>query len=119
MALDPLAAIIEAIRGPNYEDTDEYKQGQIDRTLWTHSKWEKQVLEYYVSPKPEFPESYWEAFSSTPAPPDTTFRPWDEKFGETFKKYLNKKTDALIKDNLKMYKERDLAKEIQSKIPLP
>ncbi len=119
MALDPLAAIIEAIRGPNYEDTDEYKQGQIDRTLWTHSKWEKQNLEYFVSPKPDFPESYWEAFSPTPAPPVTTFRPWDKNSGETFKKYLNKKTDALIKDNMIVYKEKKLAKEIQSKIPLP
>jgi hypothetical protein len=81
MALDPLQAIIDAIKGPNYEDTDEYKQGQIDRTLWTHSKWEKQNLGYYVSPKPDFPENCWDAFSPTPAPPVTTFRPWDRKSG--------------------------------------
>jgi hypothetical protein len=28
-------------------------------------------------------------------------------------------TDALIKDNMIVYKEKKLAKEIQSKIPLP
>jgi hypothetical protein len=60
-----------------------------------------------------------EAFSPTPAPPATTFRPWDEKSGETLKKYFSRKTDALIKDNTKIYNEKKLAKEIQSKIPLP
>jgi hypothetical protein len=29
MALDPLAAIIEAIRGSKYEDTEEYKKGKL------------------------------------------------------------------------------------------
>ncbi len=54
MALDPLAAIIEAIRGHKY-DTEEYKQGKINQTLWYHMLREKKISEYYVTPKPEFP----------------------------------------------------------------
>jgi hypothetical protein len=50
-----------------------------------------------VTPKPEYPEKFWEAYSATPEPTITTFKPWDEKSGEPRKMYLHRKTDALIK----------------------
>jgi hypothetical protein len=119
MALDSLVAIIEAINGPKYEDTEEYKEGQINQTLGHHMLWEKQILEYYVKPKPEFREKYWDAYSPTPTPPITTFKPWDEKSAEPRKRYLSRKTDPLIKTMGEISKEKDIAKKIQSTSPLP
>jgi hypothetical protein len=43
--LDLLAAIIKAIQGPKYENTEEYKMGQINKTLWHNQQWEKQILD--------------------------------------------------------------------------
>jgi hypothetical protein len=96
MASDPLAAIIDAINGPDFEDTDEYKQKKLDEELGAHKKWEKEILERVDPTKPEFPESYWQAYSNTPPPPTTTFRPWNESSGENFKGYTQTKSLALV-----------------------
>jgi hypothetical protein len=115
MALDPLAAIIEAIRGPKYEDTDEYKQGKINETLWYQNIWANEISELNDPPKPVFPESYWKAYSAIPPPPITTFRPWDKK--QNFKKYLNDKTNALLKYRTKLQRKIEMA-NLENTTPL-
>jgi hypothetical protein len=93
--------------------------GKINETLWYHQLWEKQILDYYVTPKPEFPEKFWEAYSASPEPTTTRFRPCDEKSGEPREIYLHRKTEALTKPTGKFYREKEIAKELQNKTPLP
>jgi hypothetical protein len=119
MALDPLGAIIDAINRPKYEYTEEYKMEKIKETLGYHQLWEKQILDYYVTPKPEFLEKFWEAYSATPEPSTSTFRPWDEKSGEPREIYLHKKTHALTTLAGKIVREKEIAKKTQSNLPLP
>ncbi len=91
--------------------------GQINQTLWQLQQWEKQILEFYVTRKPEFPTKYWEAYSTTPEPAITTSKPWEEKSGEPRKRYLPRKSDQLIKMMGKISKEKDIAK--LNTTPLP
>jgi hypothetical protein len=96
--------------------------GKINETLWYHQLWEKQISDYYLKLKPEFPENFWEAYSASPEPTTTTtttFRPWDEKSGEPREIHLHRKTDALTKLTGKMYREKEIAKELENKKPLP
>ncbi len=51
-----------------YQDTEEYTQDQINLEKWGYLKWEKEILDYLVTPKPDFPKSYWEAFLASPVP---------------------------------------------------
>jgi hypothetical protein len=118
MALDPLAAILDAINGPDCEDTDEYKQRKIDEELWAHKKWEKQILKLVDPTKPDFPESYWQAYSNTPLPPTTTFRPWNKSSGENFKRYTQTKSLSLLKYREQLKQKVKMA-NLQSTTPLP
>jgi hypothetical protein len=58
IVLDSLQANIDAIKGPRYADTEEYKPDQINKILWYHQRFERQILEHYVTPKSNFPEEY-------------------------------------------------------------
>jgi hypothetical protein len=66
MALDPQQAIIDATNGPRHKDTEEYKTNQINNEIWHHQKFEKQIWEQFVTPKPDFLEDFWQAFSAIP-----------------------------------------------------
>jgi hypothetical protein len=65
-----------------------------------------------VTPKPEFSEKFWEAYSATPEPTITISKLWDEKSVEPRKMYLHRKTDALIKLMGEILREKEIAKKI-------
>jgi hypothetical protein len=115
MALDPLQGIIEAIRRPRYEDTEEYKTDQINHILWYHEIFEKQILEHYVTPKSDFPEEYWEAYLATPEPTTTTFRPFDINSGETRLDYVERKSLQKTKMTGEIYREKQRAEKLHHK----
>ena len=50
MILDPLAAILEAIRGPKYEDTEDYYNGQVLKAKWASEDLENDIFNMMVSP---------------------------------------------------------------------
>jgi hypothetical protein len=75
----------------------------------------KQILELVDLTKPEFPESYWQAYSNTPP---TTFRPWNKSSGENFKKYTQRKYMALLKYREQLKQKVNMAK-LHSTTPLP
>jgi hypothetical protein len=58
------AAIIEAIRGPKYEDKEEHKQKKFRNTKHFHKEWEQKILDYFVTPNPDFPAEYWQVSSA-------------------------------------------------------
>jgi hypothetical protein len=62
MVLDLLAAIIEAIKLPKYEDTEEYMQEKIRDKKQYLKEWELEILDYFVTPKTGFPEEYGKGF---------------------------------------------------------
>ena len=70
------------------EDLDNY-----ETKLYINSTLEN-IEKLLNKPKPEYPESFWEAFSTTPRPPTTTFRPWMH-LKESEKEYLHQKEVAL------------------------
>jgi hypothetical protein len=53
--LDPLQAILNAIRGSKYEDTEEYKQEKIRSKKLFQRDWEHKVVDYFIALKPNFP----------------------------------------------------------------
>jgi hypothetical protein len=66
-----------------FKDTEEYKRDQINLEKWGQLKWEKEILDYFVTSKPDFPESYWEAFPAIPSSTTTTFRPFSKDLDKT------------------------------------
>jgi hypothetical protein len=56
MALDPLAAIIEATSGPKYKDIEEYLKYKINVKKEVHKKCKQKILDFLGTPKPDFPK---------------------------------------------------------------
>ncbi len=48
--LDPFQAIIGAFKGPNYEDKEAYRQDQISYLQYCNRKWDKWIIDYFVTP---------------------------------------------------------------------
>ena len=91
MILDPIAAIVEAIRGPKYEDTEQYQQEKIKDAKETIAEWQQEIDDILFPQKPNFPEEYWEMYKEPPKPETTTFRPFIQGGNETELKYYRKK----------------------------
>ena len=68
MILDPIAAIVEAIRGPKYEDTEQYQQDKIKEAKETIQEWQQEIDDILFPPIPDFPEEYWETYNEPPKP---------------------------------------------------
>ena len=60
-----------------------------------YGTWKKESLNYFVTPKPDFPEEYWEVFSEIPHFTTTTFRPFVPNIGEDQIDYLHDKGEKL------------------------
>ena len=96
MILDPLAAIVEAIRGPKYEDTEKYYNEKV-KNMKGNSQWfEDNIFNMLMSPKPDFPEEYWEVFA--------TEKPM--VYPTTYKPYVNTGKDWTEREEQKFYSEK-------------
>ena len=83
--------------------------------LYINSTLEK-IQNLLNKPKPEYPDAFWEAFSTTPRPPTTTFRPWMH-LKETEKEYLRQKEEALRKLYRQILKDEADEQELLANTP--
>ena len=67
-------------------------------------------------PKPDYPVSFWAAFSSTPPPSTTTLRPWIH-MNETEKQYLRAKSAALRKVYAELVKNEAEEQQLTADTP--
>ena len=88
MILDPIAAIVEAIGGPKYEDTEQFQLDEIKEEEWWIDNWQKQTDKLLFPPRPAFPEEYWEMYEEPIKPTTTTFRPFIKGGKESKLKYF-------------------------------
>jgi hypothetical protein len=77
-----------------------------------HSKCEKEILDYFETPKPNFPEEYWEAFLALPKPTTTTFRPFNKTLDKTKLGYIQNKSTKLVRILGLIWREKQEAEKL-------